>query len=1083
MCKKTITSFLTLLLIMLVTNVASAQERTLRGEVIDKQDEPLIGATIKVTGTDILAVTDFDGKFQIKVPEKALTLEISYVGYESKVVKVAANENDLHILMSESSVMLDDVVVVGYGTQKKVNLVGAVSVVGSDDLENRPSHSVTSMLQGAVAGLNITTSSGVPGQSPTINVRGTTSINSTNPLVLIDGAEGDLTRVNANDVESISIIKDASASAIYGARAAFGVILVTTKAGKSDTGKATVRYSGRFGWESSTTSTDFESTGYWSVYTINKFWAADSGNKYINYTDYDMQQLLARVNDKTENPDRPWTVTDYRNGKNQWVYYGNYDWYNMLYSNSHPVQQHNISLSGGQGKTKYFVSGGYEKRQGVLRQNPDIYQKYNMRSKIDFEIDKWATFSNNTSFFGSNYTFQGNGSIEDTFAYSARHALACFPMQNPDGSWLYATPYTSYKVANGRHIFLNEGSHRNVQRATDFSNTSRLVITPSSHLSLTGDFTYRFYQTRNTYRTNPIYYRTYPDGDLESYATGAGQNQLSESVTSRNYYALNVYGTYTNEWNKAHNLKVTAGYNYEWWNSKAVSAQGYDLSSEDLDDLDLVTGQTFLSGGQNEYKVMGIFGRVNYDYKGRYLLELSGRFDGTSRFASANRWGFFPSASAGWRISEEKFFEPLQNVINNLKIRLSYGSLGNQNVSSYYTFLRLVTISEFKTFTFDGSTASKYSSLGSPIASDLTWETVKQWNLGLDYGMLNNRLTFTGDVYVRNTVDMLTDGVELPSVYGADSPQMNAANLRTKGYEVSLNWNDNFVLFGHPLSYSLGVNLSDYRSEITKYDNPTKSFAKDYYVGKRIGEIWGFVVDGIFQTDEEAAEYASQVNLGYVSKRLGPDGTWKAGDIRFVDLDGDGKIGIGSNTVDDPGDRKVIGNSLASLQYGFNASVRYRGFDASVFFQGTGNHYWYPSGQSMPFWGPYSYPYLSYLPTNFLANVWSEDNTDAYFPRAMAYASTSGTLSFTNSRYLQNIRYLRFKNLTVGYTVPANLTKKICLQNVRVYFTGENLYYWSPVKKHSKYIDPEACLSRSGDLNNAFYPWQKTYMFGLDVTF
>lgn len=376
----------------------------------------------------------------------------------------------------------------------------------------------------------------------------------------------------------------------------------------------------------------------------------------------------------------------------------------------------------------------------------------------------------------------------------------------------------------------------------------------------------------------------------------------------------------------------------------------------------------------------------------------------------------------------------------------------------------------------------RYSSLGAPVASDLTWETAEQWDLGLDLSMFNNRLSFTGDVYIRDTKNMLTDGKALPAVYGADSPKMNAANLRTKGYELTVNWRDQFQLAGKPFSYNVGFNLSDYKSIITKYDNPEKSLSMDYYEGMEIGEIWGFKTDGFFKTTEEAQAYAKEVDLSYSSSRL--TGGWQAGDLKFLDTNGDGVWGLGSNTVDEPGDRTILGNSLPSLSYGFNAGFQWYGFDVSVFFQGTGNHYWYPHGQSMPFWGCYSYPYLSYLPMNFIDKVWSEDNPDAYFPRARAYSASGGYLSKVNDRYLQNLRYLRLKNLTVGYTIPTTLTSKIGIDQIRVYFSGENLCYWSPLKKNTLYVDPEAAFSRNSDVdNNAFYPWARTFMFGIDITF
>lgn len=1079
-----------LMLIVSATSALQAQQQTISGHVMEVSSEPLPGVTIMIDGTTQGTVTNADGKFSLQLPQPKANLTISYVGYITKKMQVKAGETDLAIYMQEDAIMLDEAVVIGYGTQKKVNLTGAVATVDNRSIENRVAHSLTNMLQGSVAGLNVSTSSGVPGSTASINVRGVTSINGASPLVLIDGAVGDLSRVNPNDVESISVIKDASAAAIYGARAAFGVILVTTKNGAEQAGKATVRYSGRVGWEAPTTSTDYETTGYWSVYTVNTFLKASSGNNYVNYNDHDMQQLLARVNDKTEHPDRPWTVEEERNGKRLWLYYGNYDWWHMMFNDNRPVQQHNISISGGTKDIKYLVSGSYDYQRGMLKANPDIFRKYNLRSKLDFRINKWATMSNNTSFYASQYTFQGDGSVENTIAYNNAHGLACFPMKNPDGSWLYKTPLIAngYGVGNGRHILVGEGSHRNVNRNADFSNTTRLVLTPFKQLKLTADFTYRQYQSRNTSRSNNFWYRETPDAELASYATGAGLNCLDESVNTNQYYSTNAFANYEDTFGDKHHVAATVGFNYESWHGKNVSAYGENLSSISLDDLNLVSTNsqgatiTGVGGGQNEYALGGVFGRLNYDYKGRYLAEVSGRYDGTSRFAADSRWGIFPSGSIGWRISEEEFFKPLRSVVDNLKLRASFGSLGNQNVSSYYTFLRLISINDFAAYSFgEGSAMAKYSSLGAPIASDLTWETSQQWDFGMDFTMFGNRLDVTVDGYVRNTLNMLTDGIQLPAVYGATVPQMNTANLRTKGYEVSAAWHDQVMLGKSPLEYSIGFNVSDYRSYITKYDNPDKTFAKSYYKGMRLGEIWGFVIDGLFQTDEEAKAYAEKVDLSYVNKGL-TDG-FKAGDVKFVDLDGSGDIGIGANTVDKPGDRKILGNSLASLQYGIKGGLRWNGVDINVFFQGTGNHYWYPDTENMQFWGPYSRPYTTYLPQHFMNEVWTEDNPNAYFTRPMAYSAYSGPLSKVNNRYLQNLRYLRFKNLTVGYSLPENFLRQIGIGQVRFYFSGENLCYWSPLKKHSKYVDPEAAFGRDGRYNNAHYPWQKTYMFGVDVTF
>ena len=1071
---------------------AFAQNRELSGVVLDATDFPLIGVAVIVDGTTNGVMTADDGTFTLTVPATEVILNVSSLGYETKLVTVPATQDNVTIYLAEDNMMIEETVVVGYGTQKKVNLTGAVGVVDSKQLEDRTSHNLSAMLQGSVPGLNISTSSGNPGSSGSLNIRGIGSIGSdadTTPLVLIDGVEGEIDRVNPADVESISVIKDASAAAVYGARGAFGVILITTKKGSDNEGKATVRYSGRFGWEEPTTSTDYETTGYWSAFIHNMFWKADNANsKYIQYTDYDMQQLLLRINDKTEHPDRPWTVIENRNGKDTYMYYANTDWWHELFVDRHPVQQHQISLSGGSKAVKFYLSGAFDQQTGIVKKNPDVFTKYNLRSKIDFKINKYAKMTNNTSFYSSTYDYPGVGNVENAIAYAANHGLACFPLQNPDGSWIYSTPHLNYKVANGRHIVYGNGYNTNLDRKTDFSNTTELTITPVKQFNIVGNFTYRFHQNRNTNRSTNMVYSDYP-GQFGAYTTGAGDNNLYETVQTMNYLAANVFATYEDSFKENHNLKVMAGFNYESYYRKAIDATGYDLITDELSDFNLITTtrQPVLGGGQTIYALAGFFGRINYDYKGRYLLEVSGRYDGTSRFAEGHRFGFFPSASAGWRISEENWFAPAKDVVNNLKLRASFGSLGNQKVTNN-AWMRKITFDNFAAYSFDGSAMGRYATISAPNASDLTWETSTQYNAGIDAGMFNDKLMFTVEGFIRDTKGMLQQGVALPGVYGANSPLMNSADLRTSGYELSFSWRDQLDLGGRPFGYSISANLSDNRTIITKYDNPERTFAKDYYEGMELGEIWGFVTDGLFQSDAEAQAYAQQVDLSYITKRL--TGGWLAGDLKYVDIDGDGKIGLGSDTVDKPGDRKILGNTNATLQYGFTLAFDYLGFDVSAFFQGTGNHYWYPNGESMAFWGPYSRPYCSFIADDFLDHVWAEDNTDAYFPRPRAYSAyTSGAyLANVNDRYLQNIRYLRFKNLTVGYTVPQNATRKIGIEKVRVYFSGENLAYWSPFKQHSKYIDPEAAFDRKSDgsltrYNNAFYPWQKTMMFGVDITF
>ncbi|MBQ6556630.1 MAG: TonB-dependent receptor [Bacteroidales bacterium] len=1075
-----------------------AQNRTVQGTVSDSSGQPLPGVGVLLQGTTNGTVTGTDGTWQLRVPDSDVILDFSSLGYQSQTVNVPASQGVVNVTMADDNLTLEETVVVGYGVQKKVNLTGAITAVESSQLENRSSHNLTTMLQGSVPGLNISTSSGNPGSTGSLNIRGYTSINGGDPLVLIDGIEGNINRINPQDVASISVIKDASSAAVYGARAAYGVILVTTKDGGADKNKATVRYNGRWGVERPTTSTDWETTGYWSVYTLNKFWYESKGSNYVNYSAEDMRELLARVHDKTENPERPWTII--KDGK--YKYYANTDWWHELYNDYHPTQNHSISISGGNKAVKYYLSGQYDRQQGMVKARPDVYEKYNLRAKIDARINKYARISNNTNFFVGTYDFPGLADIQDSFAYGDRHAPACFPLKNPDGTWVYFVDALGYRVANGRH-WAYASNNVNIEKRTDFANTTELTITPIKQLTLKANYSYRTYINHDTHRRNLIEYSQYPGQTVVYNNAGAFDNYMTEKNSENIRQTWNVYGTYENTFGENHNFKAMIGANYDAYHYKDVWSKGYDLISTELSDLDLISTATRpaeTNGGQTAWSTLGFFGRLNYDYAGRYLLEVSARYDGSSRFAAGHKWGFFPSVSAGWRISEEPFFAPVKHIVNNLKLRASYGTLGNQNVANY-SYIRLVNFNTFSAYNFGDNVMARYTNLDAPVASDKTWETSKQTNIGLDVAMWGNKLEFTAEAYIRDTDGMLTDGMDLPAVYGASVPQMNAADLRTKGYELSLSWRDSFKLAGSNFEYFVKPTLSEFRSNITKFKNETKLLS-NYYEGMEIGEIWGFHVDGLFASDAEAAEYTSRVDQSYFNANL--NGGWKAGDLKYADLGGnitedadgnvisnepDGIVGIGKNTLKDHGDLIYLGNSLPRLHYGLQTGFSWMGFDVSVFFEGTGDHYWYPARYNFDFWGPYSLGYPTFLAKNFLDNCWSEDNPNAYFPRPRSNVASngSGELGRVNDRYIQNIRYLRFKNLTVGYALPKKLISHIGLEGLRIYFSGENLAYWSPITKVTDHLDPESCFNRGGsatdDLNNTSYPWQKTFMLGVDITF
>ncbi|MBQ7709875.1 MAG: TonB-dependent receptor [Bacteroidales bacterium] len=1072
---------------MAVTFDAFAQKQAVSGTVVDATG-PIVGAVVQAEGAN--AVTDFDGNFTINVSPRAV-LEISCLGYQTQQVPVNGR-NRIVITLEEDSFLLEDAVAVGYGTTKKTNLTGAVSVLKAEALKDRPALDVGHMLQGSVPGLNVTSGSGRPGQAATLNIRGWNSINGGSPLVLIDGVEGDIQYVNPADVDNISVIKDAAAAAIYGAKGSAGVILVTTKSGtKEKDGRAKVTYSGRFGVTAPTTSTDYETRGYDSVYLNNLFWQTYSpGTKYANYTDADMYELWIRRNDVVENPERPWVVISQdATGKDVYNYYANTDWYHVLYNDIKPTTSHTISMSGATNAVSYLVSGGYTYEQGMFKQKPDNYKRVNLRAKISFEVTDWLKIGSNTSYFNSAYFYPGQSGIDNNFAKSTVHALASYPATNPDGSTIYSTKYNGYQLMDGL-LMLLAGDHFNQDNVDNLSETLDFTITPVKGLTIKGDYTYALKYTRYMNRAVAGEYSQDPGVIAIKDDKDPFLDVLSEKANTNIYQVYNLYATYEHTWAQAHNFKAMAGVNYETRWIKDLGAKGYNLYSTELNDQSLVGAtenypeeglsnkRMETSGGQNELKTAGYFARINYDYKGKYLLELNGRYDGSSRFLRGSRWVFSPSASIGWRISEEDFFKPLKGSWDNAKIRFSYGQLGNQQMSSYYPAIRTVSTSGKSSYLLGGANLAQ-ASLSAPVSSGLTWERSIQSNLGIDLAFLNNRLEVSAEAYIRDTKDMLTAGDVLPATYGySEAPKENVADLRTKGYEISIGWRDSFKLGGKPFNYGASVVFSDFVSHITRFNNPNYLLAKNYWVGMKYGDIWGYHVDGLFATDEEAKSYAvdqSRVN----DAQIFPDGLF-AGDMRFVDLDGNGKIDQGNGKVGDSGDWQIIGNSQPRFNYGVNLNASWNGFDLAVFFQGIGKMDWYPAADARSFWFLYARPYQTFIPRDFLNDCWSEENPNAYYPRPRGYVAmnTSRPLGVANDRYLQNIGYLRLKNLTFGYTLPEKLTKKISISKLRVYFTGENLFYWAP-GLHGKFVDPEMAMT-GGNLR--LYPWQKSFVFGIDIT-
>lgn len=1050
------------------------QKRRIKGNVSDAKGEPIVGATISEKGGTGGTITDINGDFTLELTPGNL-VTVSYVGFKPQTVKPTEG---MHVTLDEQTRGLDEVVVIGYGTKKKANLIGAVSTVGAEELKDRPVTNLGQMLQGQVPNLNISFGTGTPGESATLNIRGKTSLtNSGAPLVLIDGVEGSIDRINSNDIESVSVLKDAASAAIYGARAGFGVVLITTKSNKD--GQAHINYNGRFSFSAPTTKTDFMTVGYDVARLVDEFNTAKTGSSYSGLNADDYKMLEKRRYDTTENPARPWVVVDPQDGR--YHYYGNFDWYNYIFNFSQPTWNHNLNVSGGTDKMNYMISGGMNDHDGLYALNTDKYSTRTLMAKFNAEVTPWLRVFSTASLFKSKYKqagydYEGGGNVGNLVF----HAMPWIVPVNPDGTNVYLLPNNKDKPADGFAAMLRTGNGFTQVNKTEQTYAIGAVLKVMEGLEITGKFTYRNYAKEKQARAANIQYAIRPNEVL----TANGwpfNNKLKDGRDTYENYVYDLYANFHRTFADVHNVSAVVGSNYERGHYKFVEPAGEDLTSDVLNDLALSTGAKSVKSSQNEFALMGYFARLSYDYNGRYLVEANMRYDGTSRFPRNHRWGFFPSVALGWRISEEAFFAPMRPVVSNLKLRASLGSLGNQitdnsakfNKNTFYPYMRLISLANTTTlnYIFDNTQAT-YASLGDPTSGSLTWETIVTQNVGLDVGLFNNRLSLALDVYRRTTKDMLAAARALPAVYGYNAPYENNGELRTNGFELVVGWNDKFNLAGKPFYYGVNLTLADSKTKITKFKgNESKVLGQDYE-GMEWGEIWGFRIKGIYQSDQEA------IDRGVDQSFLGSRFTDKAGDLIFDDVDDSKKIDIGKGTLDNHGDLVRIGNSTPRYHYGITVNMAWMGFDFSMFWQGIGKQNIYPGGNNMMFWGPYARAYSSFIPKDFPAKVWSTDNRGAYFPRPVADLARELAMSKPNDRYLQGLAYCRLKNLTFGYTLPKSLTKKAYLEKVRVYFSGENIFITSKLK--SDYLDPE---QMTYDSNGRVYPFSKTFSFGLDVSF
>lgn len=1057
--------------IILSTELASVEQAhqekvKVSGRVVDAAGEPVIGASVIEKGSSNGTITDMDGNFILNVGSKEAILEISYIGYQGQSLKVTPGKT-LSVVLKEDTQSLDEVVVVGFGVQKKANLTGAVSQVKMDDvLGSRPVVNAMSALQGAMPGLQITPNNDAagPGQSKSFNIRGTTSINGGGPLVLIDNVPGDIDMLNPEDIESVSVLKDAASAAIYGARAAFGVILVTTKKAKKGDGFH-VNYNNNFGFQSSINRPEQADGLEWmQAYLDGEF----NAGKY--YTGQDIKTWMNYLTEYRKNPGKFQTTGDgvYVDPETGLNYYLNEkDLYANMLDDYGFLQAHNVSLSGGTDKLAYRLSLGYNSEQGILITDKDRYKRLSGSAYISAEITSWLTQSVDIRYAQSDKNMPVTS--DKTGLYDMR-----LPVVYPEGS---------LTLPDGTSLMTNTPS--NVLRMATDNNTirdnarilSKTVLKPLKGLEVAFEYTFDKTWSNQNVNKASIDYTTVELAKIQTATTSS----LETTHQSTDYNAINLYANYRYSWNDTHNLSLMGGFNQESSDWKKLYTYSYDMINEKYPSHSTATGENkVITDDHRVYTVRGAFYRVNYDYKGKYLFETNGRYDGSSKFPKKNRFGFFPSVSVGWNIARENFMKPVAgDWLSDLKLRGTWGQIGNQGIDPY-KFVPTMSQVEKKDVAWLVNGA-KPLTLNAPglVSDSFTWETVETLDFGFDITALNGRLQSTFDWYRRDTKDMLAPGAELPSVVGASAPLQNTADLRTKGWELSLTWRDRIGAWG----YNVGFNLYDSKTVVTKYHNESKIILKsdgtnNYYEGYEIGSIWGYVTDGYYTADDFEDTNTWKLKEGVVTV----DGVSpRPGDIKYQNLRDDGsstnRIDTGDGTFDNPGDRKIIGNNSLRLQYGINLGVNYKGFDLSVLLQGVGKRdVWISDARRWPFnsgqFGSLFKDQLDYWkPVDSANGDWTAANPNAEYFRIYGQGNNSGYNTRAQTKYLMNGSYLRVKNVTLSYNFPKSWLAPITLTSLKAFVSCENLHTFT---KLIKGYDPER-LSWG-------YPFYRTISFGFNVT-
>lgn len=991
------------------------QVKSITGKVLDSNGDPVIGANVVEKGTTNGSITDIEGSFNISVAPGAI-LSISYIGYKPVEMKVGT-KNSYNIILEEDTEVLDEVVVIGYGTARKVDLTGATASLGGDKLQMKNTPQLANQLQGQMAGVQVTRSSGDPNSGATIRVRGVTTLSTNDPLVIIDGVPGTLGDVAPEDVKDIQVLKDAASAAIYGSRAAAGVILVTTKRAKNK--EFHLSYNMEYGIDAATTKPKFANAIQW-MKGYNELAYNDGASSLNSAYSEDLINNYTQL--RAENPDL----------------YPDTDFMELGLNNTTHHQRHSISINGGTDKLKTNFSLNYYESE-ALYDNKD-YERFNVRSNNDYTINNWihANIDVNLLYSNTNSPHSKEGSTIKDLMYRAP---------------IYNAYWSDGNFADGKDgdnpIALNQLGGINKGEYFRVGGKLQLDLTPIKGLTVTAIAAPRYtFDKKKDHKTRYEVFRISGDaipGD------GYSSTNLSEARNDTRSLTMQFYANYKFQI-KRHSFGLMAGYeDYSYkWEEEGASRTNYTLDNFPYLDLGPKDYQ-YNSGkaGHNAYR--SVFGRIMYSWANRYMLQANIRSDGSSRFADGHRWGTFPSVSAGWAISEEPWFN--KSVIDYLKLRGSIGQLGNERIGSEFPYQAKLS---FGTGFIPNASTGLADIVQTAYQTDyafknLTWETTTTYGIGADITLLNNRLRASADYYYKKTTDMLMQ-VGFPSYFGYNAPQNNAADMNTKGWDLELSWTDKINDF----RYGVSFNLSDYRSKMGYMADRQKIDGnKITEEGSHYQEWYGYKSMGIILNEE--AMYDDKGNK--IPVLTNND---KPGNIRYQDIDGDGKI-TASN------DRVYLGNSLPELQYGGSLWAEWKNFDFNLAFQGIGHQLKYWSWPGTPF------NYQAYAcPLNLIENHWSptatdEENAKAKYPKL----TTNGTNIYANSDfYLFNGAYMRIKNITLGYTIPSNITKKFFVDKLRVYFSANDLPAFS---KYPKGFDPE--WDRSGDLITS------SYIFGLNVSF